>query len=64
MIELLWTSDQPVAKTSNYTGQQEDKDKHKCLKRDSNPRFQRLSDQGLRLRPRGHWDQLSLRIGL
>jgi hypothetical protein len=32
-------------------------DKHPCFKRDWNPRSQRPSDQNLRLRPRGHWDQ-------
>jgi hypothetical protein len=29
-------------------------DKQPCLKRDSNPRSQRPSDEGLRLRPRDH----------
>jgi hypothetical protein len=28
-----------------------------CLKRVSNPRSQRLSDKGLRLRPRSRWDR-------
>jgi hypothetical protein len=32
-------------------------DEHLCLKRDSNPRSQRQSDQGLLLRPRGLWDR-------
>jgi hypothetical protein len=32
--------------------------KHPCLKRDSNPRSQCPSDQGLWLWPRGYWDQL------
>jgi hypothetical protein len=34
-----------------------DEDKQPCLKRDSS---QRPSDQGLRLRPRGHWGRLLL----
>jgi hypothetical protein len=33
------------------------KDKHPCLKWDSNPRSQCPSDQGLHLRPHGHWDR-------
>jgi hypothetical protein len=39
----FWTSDQPVAKTSLPTQDntiQKYKDKHPCLKRDSNPRSQ------------------------
>jgi hypothetical protein len=36
---------------------QKGEDKHPCLKQDSNPRSQRPSDQGLRLRPRGNWDR-------
>jgi hypothetical protein len=32
-----------------------DEDKCPCFKRDSNPRLERPSDQGLRLRPRCHW---------
>jgi hypothetical protein len=32
--------------------------KHPCVKRDSNPKSQHLRNQGLRLRLRGHWDQL------
>jgi hypothetical protein len=31
-------SDQPVAKASNYTGQQKNEDKHACLEQDLNPR--------------------------
>jgi hypothetical protein len=33
-----------------------DEGKHSYPKRDSNTRSQRPSNQGLRLRPRGHWD--------
>jgi hypothetical protein len=36
--------------------------KHSYLKSDSNPQSQRPSNQGLRLRPRGHWDLPSLHI--
>jgi hypothetical protein len=36
-----------------------DEDKHPCLNRDSNPMSQLLSDQGLRLRPRGFWNRLT-----
>jgi hypothetical protein len=31
--------------------------KNPCFNRDSNPRSQGPSDQGLRLRARGHWDR-------
>jgi hypothetical protein len=56
---LRWTSDQPVAKASTSTDNttQRYEDKRPCLKRDPNPRSQRPSDQGLRLRPRGRWDR-------
>jgi hypothetical protein len=52
-----WTWDQPdgrplLTQNDNY--------KRPCLKQDSNPRTQRLSDQDLRLRPRGHGDRLLL----
>jgi hypothetical protein len=36
---------------------QKDNNKHPCRKRDSNPRSQRPSDQGLRFRLRGHCDR-------
>jgi hypothetical protein len=57
-VGLLWTSDQPVTKACTYVWQcKTDRwGKHTCHKRDANPRSQRPSDQGLRLRPRGHWD--------
>jgi hypothetical protein len=35
-----------------------DKDKHLCLKQDSNPQSQCPRDQSRHLRPRGHWNQL------
>jgi hypothetical protein len=41
---------------------QNDKNKHPCRKRDLNPRFQRPSDHGLRLRPCDHWDRLPIKI--
>jgi hypothetical protein len=58
-VGLLWTSDRPVAKASTYAGQQnkEKLEQTSCLKRDTNPRCQRPSDQGLRLRPSRHWDR-------
>jgi hypothetical protein len=59
LIEFLWKSDQPVAKASIYTGQHntETRGQHICLKRNSNPRSQPASEQGLHLRPGGHWDR-------
>jgi hypothetical protein len=52
-VGLPWTSDQPVAESSTYTGQhnttQEGEDKHSCPQRDSNPRSQQPS--GRRPRP-------------
>jgi hypothetical protein len=58
-VGLLWTSDRTVAKASIHTGQDntESRDKHPCLKRDSNPRSQHPRTQGLCFRPRGHWDR-------
>jgi hypothetical protein len=35
-----------------------DEDKHPCLKRDTNPRSQRPSNQDLRIRPRSYWERL------
>jgi hypothetical protein len=35
-----------------------DEDNNPCLNRDSNPQSQRPSNQGLRLRPSGHWNGL------
>jgi hypothetical protein len=52
------TSDQPVARplpTQDNTTQT-DADKHPCLERDSNPRFQQLTGQDPRFRPHGHCD--------
>jgi hypothetical protein len=43
-VGLLWKSDQPVAETSTYTGQQTYKhNKHPCPEQDSNPRRQQPS---------------------
>jgi hypothetical protein len=36
----------------------DDEDKQTCLKRDSKPRSERPRNQGLRIRKRGHWDQM------
>jgi hypothetical protein len=58
MVELLWTSDQPAAEASTYTGQ------HNIQKQETNihalsgiwtryPSNQEAED--LRVRPRGHW---------
>jgi hypothetical protein len=49
-----WDGDQPDARPL-HTKTSTERQKHPCLKRDSNRRPQRPSDQGLRLRPRGHW---------
>jgi hypothetical protein len=41
LVGLLWTSDQPVAEASTYTGKHDilsTRDKHPCPERDSNPR--------------------------
>jgi hypothetical protein len=59
-VGLLWRSDQPVARAFTYTGQYnttQNGDEHPCLELDSNSLSQRLSEQSLRLRPRGHWGQ-------
>jgi hypothetical protein len=54
---LLWwvisLSQRPLLTQSNTT--HKDEDKHPCLKQDLDPRSQRPSDQGLRLRRHGHW---------
>jgi hypothetical protein len=45
-VGLLWTSDQPVAEASTYTGQTQHtntRDKHPYPERDSNPRSQQPS---------------------
>jgi hypothetical protein len=58
LVGLLWTSYQPIAKASTYTGQHiTDKDKYPYLQRDSSPRSQWLWGQDLRLRPGGYRDQ-------
>jgi hypothetical protein len=60
LVGLLWMSDRPVAKASTCTDNttQKDEFKHPFLERDSNPPSQGPSDQGFRLRPRGHWERL------
>jgi hypothetical protein len=54
-----WTGDQTDARLlpTHDSTTQKDKDKYSCRKRDSNPRSQRPSDQGPRLRPRDLWDR-------
>jgi hypothetical protein len=56
---LLGRGNQPNARPllTQYNTTQNNKHNHPCRTRDSNLRSQRLSDQGLCLRPRGHWDQ-------
>jgi hypothetical protein len=49
------TSQRPLPTQDNTI--QKYKDKHPCLKRDSNPRSQCSRDQGLCLRRCGHWDR-------
>jgi hypothetical protein len=59
LVRLLWSSDQPVAKASTYTGQ------HNTVRRGRtfmplagfDPRSQRPSNQVLYFRPRSHWDR-------
>jgi hypothetical protein len=56
---IMWTGNQSDARplpTQDSTTQK-DKDKHPCLKRDSNPRSQRPIYQGLCRRPYGYWDR-------
>jgi hypothetical protein len=62
---LFWTSDQPVAKTSTYTGQ------HNIQTQETNihvPSGIRTLDPSnrpaaeLRLRPRGHWNRPNVKI--
>jgi hypothetical protein len=49
-VGLLWTSDQLVAKTSTWQHTKLARDRHPCLRWDSNPRSQQAS---------GHWDRPS-----
>jgi hypothetical protein len=55
-----WTGDQPDARQllTQASTTQKNKHKHPCRKRNSNPGSQRPSNEGLRLRQRGHWDWL------
>jgi hypothetical protein len=57
MVELLWTSDQPVVEASTYTGQQntwtQDANIH-ALSRIRNRDTSNQAAADLRLRPRGH----------
>jgi hypothetical protein len=59
-VGLLWTSDQPVAETSTYTGQHDIETQQTNIHAPSgiptgDPSNQTAAD--LRLRPRGHWDR-------
>jgi hypothetical protein len=49
-VSIVYSDDDRVTSEWWWT----DEDKHPYLKRNSNPRSQRPSDQDLRLRPRGH----------
>jgi hypothetical protein len=62
-VGLLWTSDQPVAEASTYTGQhniytQETNIYAPCGIRTRDPSNQAAAD--LRLRSRDHWDRQDL----
>jgi hypothetical protein len=60
MVGLLWTSDQPVAETSTYTGQHNIETQQINIHAPSGIRKRDPSKQAaadLRLRPRGHWDR-------
>jgi len=55
-VGLLWTSDQPIAQTSDDTQNSKQTDINAPgVMRTCNPRNQAAEDP--RLRPRGHWDR-------
>jgi hypothetical protein len=56
-VGLLWTSDQPVAKTSTWQNTIHTTDKHPCPRWDSNHDHSRRGAIYLRLWPRGHCDR-------
>jgi hypothetical protein len=56
LVELIWASDQPVAKAS-YIRKKTQLRKTRTNIMHSNPRSQHRTDQGIRLRQRGHWDR-------
>jgi hypothetical protein len=61
MVGLLWTSDQPVAEASTYTGQHNIYTQETNIHATSGIRIRDPSNEAtanLRLRPRGHWDRL------
>jgi hypothetical protein len=61
MVGLLWTSDQPVAEISTYTGQYNIQIQETNIHASSGIQNRDPSNQAaadLRLRPRGHWDRL------
>jgi hypothetical protein len=61
-VGLLWTSDRPVAETSTWQHTTLTRDRHPCLRRDSNPQSQQACGHIPRLRPRGSWDRHSFFI--
>jgi hypothetical protein len=59
-VGLLWTSDQPVAEASTYTGQHNIETQETNIHAPSGIRTRDPSNQAaadLRRRPRGHWDR-------
>ena len=44
-VELLWTSDQPVAETSTWQHTTPTRDRHPCPRGDSNPQSQQASSR-------------------
>jgi hypothetical protein len=50
----------PLQRPLQGNTRQKDEDKHPCLNRDSNPRSQRPSDQGLNARPLGSAETFSV----
>ena len=58
-VGLLWTSDQPVAKTSTWqhTTIKRDRERHPCPRRDSKPQSQHVSGSRNNLSPRDHRDR-------
>ena len=56
-VGLLWTSDQPVAGTSENTQHSQQTSRHR---RDSNPRSQQARGANQRVRSHGSWNRLIL----
>jgi hypothetical protein len=56
LVGLLWTSDQPVAETSDNTQHSQQTDIHATGEIRTN-NLSRRATADLLLRPRGHWDR-------